>query len=124
MNKRTKVLIMALMIAVVLQAINFLIVRGSDYSINSGFVLGFIQSNVGAIIGSAAVCLISGVFFSENFFFSFFFAGVLSNITDRIAYHGVIDYINLPLWPSFNVADVMIVFGVVAIMLTIKKEPH
>lgn len=43
-------------------------------------------------------------------------AGSLSNIVDRLVYHGVIDFIILSYrhysWPVFNIADAAIVIGV------------
>ncbi len=43
-------------------------------------------------------------------------AGSISNITDRVVYRGVIDFVELSYrgwqWPSFNVADTLIVVGV------------
>jgi signal peptidase II len=46
--------------------------------------------------------------------------GALSNLADRIRIGAVIDFLNPPLWPAFNLADVAIVLGVamLAIMAT------
>ena len=38
--------------------------------------------------------------------------GALSNLIDRMVYGYVVDYINIFIWPTFNVADIMIVGGV------------
>lgn len=38
--------------------------------------------------------------------------GALSNVVDRLTHGYVIDFINIFLWPAFNIADVMIVAGV------------
>lgn len=43
--------------------------------------------------------------------------GGLSNLFDRIFYGGVIDYIYLPLIPSFNLADLMISLGFLSLIL-------
>lgn len=40
-------------------------------------------------------------------------AGGVSNIVDRFLYGGVHDYIRIFMWPIFNIADVMIVVGVI-----------
>ena len=42
--------------------------------------------------------------------------GALGNLIDRAAYGAVIDFIKLPLWPAFNVADMSITFGIVALL--------
>jgi len=43
--------------------------------------------------------------------------GALSNIIDRIKFGFVVDYINLHIWPVFNLADTMIVGGVIFILI-------
>lgn len=40
-------------------------------------------------------------------------AGALGNLVDRLRWGAVIDFIDVPVWPIFNVADVAIVGGVV-----------
>lgn len=39
-------------------------------------------------------------------------AGALGNLVDRLRWGAVIDFVDVPLWPIFNVADVAIVGGV------------
>jgi signal peptidase II len=42
--------------------------------------------------------------------------GAVGNVIDRVARDdGVTDFIKLPVWPAFNVADVAITFGVLAL---------
>ena len=43
--------------------------------------------------------------------------GALGNIADRIREGAVIDFIKLPHWPAFNVADISITFGVILLLL-------
>jgi signal peptidase II len=42
--------------------------------------------------------------------------GAIGNLIDRIAHGAVTDFIKLPLWPAFNVADMSITFGVLALL--------
>jgi signal peptidase II len=42
--------------------------------------------------------------------------GALGNLIDRVANGAVTDFIKLPLWPAFNVADMSITFGVLALL--------
>ena len=42
--------------------------------------------------------------------------GAIGNLVDRIAGGAVTDFIKLPHWPAFNVADMSITFGVVALL--------
>ncbi len=46
--------------------------------------------------------------------------GAVGNLIDRVASGSVIDFIKLPHWPAFNVADISITFGVIALALVIE----
>jgi signal peptidase II len=43
--------------------------------------------------------------------------GAIGNLIDRIARGSVIDFIELPHWPVFNVADISITFGVILLLV-------
>ena len=45
--------------------------------------------------------------------------GAVGNLIDRIRIDAVTDFIDPPLWPAFNVADVAITFGAVALVLSV-----
>jgi signal peptidase II len=49
--------------------------------------------------------------------------GAVGNLVDRIARGSVIDFIKLPHWPAFNVADMSITFGVIILVLVIEQKP-
>lgn len=42
--------------------------------------------------------------------------GALGNMADRVRIEAVVDFIDLPLWPAFNVADIAIVSGVLVLL--------
>ena len=42
--------------------------------------------------------------------------GALGNLADRVREDAVIDFVDLPAWPTFNLADVAIVAGVVLLI--------
>jgi signal peptidase II len=42
--------------------------------------------------------------------------GAIGNLIDRLAHGSVTDFIKLPLWPAFNLADAAITFGVLALL--------
>lgn len=44
--------------------------------------------------------------------------GALGNITDRVRLGFVVDFINIPHWPTFNVADMAIVCGVALVLVS------
>jgi signal peptidase II len=46
--------------------------------------------------------------------------GAVGNLIDRIASGAVTDFIKLPLWPAFNVADISITFGVLALLYVLE----
>ena len=56
--------------------------------------------------------------------------GAIGNLIDRLARGAVIDFIKLPLWPAFNVADMSITFGVLALLWVLEgpsrppSRPH
>jgi signal peptidase II len=48
--------------------------------------------------------------------------GAVGNLIDRIAHGSVIDFIKLPYWPAFNVADMSITFGVLALLWVLEGK--
>lgn len=53
----------------------------------------------------------------ELFLFMTVAIGAWSNISDRIWYGGVIDFIEVPFWSVFNIADIYIVIGAIILFL-------
>jgi signal peptidase II len=51
--------------------------------------------------------------------------GALGNIVDRIRDGAVTDFLKIPAWPAFNVADIAITIGVLALVLVLeaRREP-
>jgi signal peptidase II len=47
--------------------------------------------------------------------------GALGNLADRARDGAVIDFIELPLWPTFNLADVAIVAGVLLLLIDVER---
>ena len=48
--------------------------------------------------------------------------GALGNLADRVRAGAVTDFIDLPLWPTFNLADVAIVVGVLLLLLDVERS--
>lgn len=48
--------------------------------------------------------------------------GAIGNVIDRLARGSVIDFIKLPHWPAFNVADTCITVGVIILVLVIERD--
>jgi signal peptidase II len=50
--------------------------------------------------------------------------GALGNIIDRARDGAVTDFIKLPAWPAFNVADISITFGVLVLLYVTERPRH
>lgn len=48
--------------------------------------------------------------------------GALGNLADRVRIDSVTDFVELPFWPAFNIADVAIVLGVAGLALSFMEQ--
>jgi len=48
--------------------------------------------------------------------------GALGNLADRVRDGAVTDFIDFPLWPTFNLADVAIVAGVLLLLIDVERS--
>ncbi len=48
--------------------------------------------------------------------------GAVGNIVDRVRDGAVTDFLKLPNWPAFNLADVAITLGVVALLVVVERD--
>jgi signal peptidase II len=48
--------------------------------------------------------------------------GALGNVIDRVREGAVTDFLKLPAWPAFNVADMSITFGVLVLLYVIERD--
>lgn len=48
--------------------------------------------------------------------------GALGNVVDRLTQGHVTDFVKLPSWPAFNVADMAITVGVVALLWVVERS--
>jgi signal peptidase II len=46
--------------------------------------------------------------------------GALGNLIDRVINGSVTDFVKLPLWPAFNISDMAITFGVLALLYVLE----
>ena len=88
--------------------------------VNDGVAFGFLgDSSRGVVLAVtlAALLLVLGWFAYNRYrplawlAVGLLAGGALGNLIDRLARDGVIDFIDFPLWPSFNVADIAITLG-------------
>jgi signal peptidase II len=47
--------------------------------------------------------------------------GAAGNLIDRIRLDGVTDFIKVPHWPAFNVADICVTLGVISLIYVLEK---
>jgi signal peptidase II len=50
--------------------------------------------------------------------------GAAGNLIDRVRQGGVTDFIDLPAWPAFNLADVCITLGVLSLLYVLEGPPR
>ncbi|MFZ2310722.1 MAG: signal peptidase II [Patescibacteria group bacterium] len=60
----------------------------------------------------------------EKISFFFILLGAISNLLDRLQYGYVIDYFDLKWFTIFNLADVLITFGTIVLILSLFKKSH
>jgi signal peptidase II len=100
---------------------------------NTGVAFGFLSDGGGALIaGVTAVALAALMVF---FFMhrrrplawlpvGLLLGGAVGNLVDRIAEGAVTDFLKIPKWPAFNVADIAITFGVLALLYVLEGPPR
>jgi signal peptidase II len=48
--------------------------------------------------------------------------GALGNIIDRVREGAVVDFLKIPMWPAFNLADVAITVGVLSLIYVLERR--
>lgn len=90
-------------------------------SFNDRFILGEFQANNLALIVLVAFSYLPIVILTKStsrwprIASIILLASILSNLLDRIFRGGATDYISIGRWPTFNIADVLIIAGIVII---------
>lgn len=96
---------------------------------NTGVAFGALQGGgliVGAVVTLALIALF--VFFARHATqrlawlpVGLLLGGAFGNALDRIRIGAVIDYVKVPNWPAFNLADVAITAGVILLVVVIER---
>ena len=97
---------------------------------NTGIAFGQLQNAgliVSVVIAVAMAALL--VYFARNMSRPWIWlptgmllGGALGNVVDRVTEGAVIDFLKLPYWPAFNVADSAITIGVVVLFLVAERR--
>ena len=97
---------------------------------NDGVAFGRLSGSpwlVALVVGGALVALIAyfathldvrGIWLPTGLLIG----GAIGNVIDRAARGAVTDYIKLPHWPAFNLADTAITVGVVALLVVVERD--
>jgi len=112
------------------QLSKFIVKKYFSYSTNTGSLFGLFEGyNLLFIILTLIVIIFiiyyinkNKVSYYEEISLSLILGGAVGNLIDRIVYNGVIDFINLRIWPSFNIADSCITIGVIGLMIYYLKK--
>jgi len=94
---------------------------------NYGFLFGILKNNIFFCVLTIIILLFLIYFYisKKDIYLKisliFIISGVLSNLIDRLYLGYVIDFINLGFWPSFNLADIYNIMGVIFFLTQIKK---
>jgi signal peptidase II len=99
---------------------------------NSGIAFGLLSEGGDAVVLAVtvgALALVAGWFAVDSnrpglwLGVGLLTGGALGNLIDRVRVGAVTDFIDPPLWPAFNLADVAITAGVVVIALAALTTP-
>jgi signal peptidase II len=94
---------------------------------NSGIAFGFLGGGGDVVLGITIAALIAmlvwfavapsrpGLWLAVGLLTG----GALGNLADRARVDAVTDFIDPPLWPAFNVADIAITFGAAALVFVV-----
>ncbi len=74
------------------------------------------------IIGFLIFLVFKANLYYQKIFLALIFSGAISNIIDRIRLGCVIDYIDIKIWPVFNLADVYITIGAILLLFVIARK--
>lgn len=91
------------------------------YSENTGVAFSLFQNN-NFLLTIITILILAFVIYlyvkeKENRLgLAFIIAGAIGNLTDRLIHGFVIDFINLRVWPTFNLADAFIIIGIIIIL--------
>ena len=99
---------------------------------NSGIAFGIFSGGGALLVVGTAIALLALVFFFATHTgrplvwlpTGLLLGGALGNLIDRARDGSVTDFVKLPHFPAFNVADMAITIGVVALIFVIEGPPR
>lgn len=108
------------------------VVPGLDFTNvhNEGIAFGLADGGGSLLVAFTLLALgLIGVLFARNterpgiwVAMGILAGGAFGNLADRVRIDSVTDFIELPFWPAFNLADIAIVLGVAGLALVFMEE--
>lgn len=134
MNKKKSIEIGSIIaiIIIIIDQLSKYIISQNNYIQNTGIAFGMAQNNtfiiliINIIILSLIMLFIFRKTLKTNLTITLFIilAGGFSNLLDRIFREYVIDFIDIQIvkFPSFNVADISVVIGILYLIIYVLKQ--
>lgn len=99
---------------------------------NSGAAFSMLPGRNILLIWASVIALGAILFFSEkiskdrclSIFVGLIAGGILGNLYDRIVYGFVVDFIDLGIWPVFNIADSCITIGAIGLAIILLRRSN
>lgn len=99
---------------------------------NSGIAFGFLSGGGALLVVGTAIALLALVFFFVTHTgrrlvwlpTGLMIGGAVGNLIDRARDGSVTDFVKFPYFPAFNVADMAITIGVVALIYVLEGPPR
>lgn len=108
------------------QATDFYFYKFENVEINQRIIFGLWGNNIVSILFAATGLIILYLLFWLNDrldkMFLLLFCAVLSNCLDRLFYGGVVDYFKIFSWPSFNLADIVIIVVIITKLIILLRK--
>jgi signal peptidase II len=126
-----RLLIVAFSVVLLDRILKFLAINYWPYSVNSGTLFGMLKDTnlifMGVTLAISAVLLYYYAHAEKHSrwietAYGLIFGAAAGNLIDRIFYGGVVDFISVWIWPSFNLADSCLVAGIGIFLLDIKAN--
>jgi len=132
MVKKSPIFFLTIFLIVVLdQLTKYIFKNNFTYTTNTGSLFGLFPGASTLLVWFSLLVIGVFLFYYEKIQTSPLIAkigsalivgGAIGNTIDRIIYKAVIDFINLRIWPSFNIADSAITIGVILLIYYFYRE--
>jgi len=126
-----KVFLLSIVLLIIIDQLTKYIIRylGGFYICNSGMAFGIKTTplffySLWIIIILIILNLLITKYPAYRYPLAIILSGAFSNLLDRLNYGCVIDFIDLKIWPVFNLADIFICLGVLLFVMRFKFTSH